>query len=79
MPVTLPEDQYGAWLSGGAGKEILVPFSAKKMNAWAISPCVNSPKNDDKSDLTRRESSLEDKAKSRGTGRSQVKVATRAN
>jgi hypothetical protein len=28
MPVILPEEHHEAWLSGEAGKEILVPFPA---------------------------------------------------
>jgi putative SOS response-associated peptidase YedK len=47
MPVILPEVHHGAWLSGEAGKEILVPFSADRMKAWPVSGRVNSPKNDD--------------------------------
>jgi len=47
MPVILPEERYDTWLSGEAGKEILVPFPADRMKAWAISPQVNSPRNND--------------------------------
>jgi putative SOS response-associated peptidase YedK len=47
MPVILLEDRQGAWLAGEAGKEILTPFPANRMKAWAISPRVNSPKNND--------------------------------
>jgi putative SOS response-associated peptidase YedK len=47
MPVILPEDKLDAWLSGEAGKEILVPFPSDQMTVWPISPRVNSPKNDD--------------------------------
>ena len=47
MPVILPEEYHEAWLSGEAGKEILVPFPADRMRAWPISPRINSPKNDD--------------------------------
>ena len=35
------------WLSGEAGKEILVPFPADRMKAWPVSARVNSPKNND--------------------------------
>jgi pimeloyl-ACP methyl ester carboxylesterase len=35
------------WLSAEAGKEVVTPFPAQKMNAWAISPRVNSPRNND--------------------------------
>ena len=47
MPVILPEEHHDAWLSGEAGKEILVPFPADRMKAWPISARVNSPKNND--------------------------------
>jgi putative SOS response-associated peptidase YedK len=47
MPVILTEEHHDAWLSGEAGKEILVPFPADRMNAWPISPRVNSPRNND--------------------------------
>jgi putative SOS response-associated peptidase YedK len=47
MPVILPEEHHEAWLSGEAGKEILVPFPAERMKAWPISPRVNSPINND--------------------------------
>ena len=47
MPVILPEEHHESWLSGDAGKEILVPYPAERMKAWPISARVNSPKNDD--------------------------------
>jgi putative SOS response-associated peptidase YedK len=47
MPVILPEGHHDAWLSGEAGKEILVPYPADRMRVWPISPRVNSPKNND--------------------------------
>jgi len=47
MPVILPEEHHDAWLSGEAGKEVLVPFPADRMKAWPISSRVNSPKNND--------------------------------
>jgi putative SOS response-associated peptidase YedK len=47
MPVILPEEHHDAWLSGEAGKEILVPFPANRTKAWPISSRVNSPKNND--------------------------------
>jgi hypothetical protein len=46
-PVILPDEYHDAWLSGEAGKDILVPFSADRMKAWPISARVNSPKNND--------------------------------
>ena len=47
MPVVLPEEHHDSWLSGEAGKEVLVPFPADRMKAWPISVRVNAPKNDD--------------------------------
>jgi putative SOS response-associated peptidase YedK len=47
MPVILPEEHHDAWLSGEAGKEVLVPYPADRMKAWPISSRVNSPKNND--------------------------------
>jgi putative SOS response-associated peptidase YedK len=47
MPVILPEEHHDSWLSGKAGKEVLVPFPADRMRAWPISARVNTPKNDD--------------------------------
>ena len=47
MPVILPKEHHDAWLSGEAGKEVLVPYPADRMKAWPISPRVNGPKNND--------------------------------
>jgi putative SOS response-associated peptidase YedK len=47
MPVILPEERLDSWLSGEAGKEILVPFPADRIKAWPVSSRVNSPQNDD--------------------------------
>jgi putative SOS response-associated peptidase YedK len=47
MPVILPEEHHEAWLSGEAGKEVLVPYPGHRMKAWPVSARVNSPKNDD--------------------------------
>jgi putative SOS response-associated peptidase YedK len=47
MPVILPEEHHDTWLSGEAGKEVLVPYPANLMKAWPISPRVNTPKNND--------------------------------
>jgi putative SOS response-associated peptidase YedK len=47
MPVILPEERHEAWLSGEAGKDILIPFPADRMKAWPISPRVNKPQNND--------------------------------
>jgi len=51
MPVILPEQAYPAWLETGEGDtkgltELLVPYSAQEMQAYPVSPLVNSPKND---------------------------------
>jgi hypothetical protein len=43
MPVILPEERLDSWLSGEAGKEILVPVPADQMKAWPFSARVNSP------------------------------------
>jgi len=47
MPVSLREEHHDSWLSGEAGKEVLVPYPADRMKAWPINSRVNSPKNDD--------------------------------
>jgi putative SOS response-associated peptidase YedK len=47
MPVILPPEAHSAWLSGEAGKEILVPYPSDRMKNWPISTRVNSPKNND--------------------------------
>ena len=41
------EEQHDAWLSGEAGKEILIPLPADRMKAWPIIPRVNKPENND--------------------------------
>jgi putative SOS response-associated peptidase YedK len=45
--VILPEDKLDAWLSGEAGKKILVPYPADQMAVGPINPRVSCPKNDD--------------------------------
>jgi putative SOS response-associated peptidase YedK len=47
MPVILPEEHHDSWLTGEAGKEILIPFPADRMKAWPIDARVNSPRNND--------------------------------
>jgi putative SOS response-associated peptidase YedK len=37
MPVILPESRLDDWLSGEAGKEILVPYPEDEMTVWPIS------------------------------------------
>ena len=44
MPVILPEEHHDDWLTGEAGKEILVPYPADRMKAWPIGARVSSPK-----------------------------------
>lgn len=50
MPVILPKEAYAAWL-GQADKEggvvdLLRPFPESEMEAWRVSPAVNSQQND---------------------------------
>jgi hypothetical protein len=45
----LSEEDHDAWPAGEAGKDILVPFPAEKTKAWAITPRVNSLRNNDRS------------------------------
>jgi putative SOS response-associated peptidase YedK len=52
MLVILPEKHHEAWLSGEAGKEILVPFPAEQRTAWPIGLRVNIPANNDPGILT---------------------------
>jgi putative SOS response-associated peptidase YedK len=40
MPVILPEERHEAWLSGKAGKEVLVPFLADRMKTSPVSSRV---------------------------------------
>jgi hypothetical protein len=47
MPVILQEEHHDAWLSGEAGKEVLVPFPADRMKAWPFSARVNRTKDND--------------------------------
>jgi hypothetical protein len=42
ISVILPEEHHEAWLSGEAGKEVLVPYPADRMKAWPTSARVNS-------------------------------------
>jgi putative SOS response-associated peptidase YedK len=47
MPVILPPETHERWLTGEAGKEILLPFPAKAMKIRAVSSRVNKPENND--------------------------------
>jgi len=42
MPVLLRPDQFGAWLDGSAGKEMLVPAAEDMLRKWPVSQRVNS-------------------------------------
>jgi putative SOS response-associated peptidase YedK len=51
MPVILPEQAYPIWLESGEADPqklagLLLPYSAGEMQAYPVSPLVNSPKND---------------------------------
>jgi len=51
MPVILPRDAEAAWLDRAIEAPerllpLLIPYSAKDMDAYAVSPAVNSPRND---------------------------------
>jgi putative SOS response-associated peptidase YedK len=43
----LASDNHDSWLTGNAGKEILVPYPPELMTDWPISTRVNSPRNND--------------------------------
>jgi putative SOS response-associated peptidase YedK len=51
MPVILAPDDYARWLDPQQPVEelqsLLAPFAAEAMEAWPVSPLVNSPANDD--------------------------------
>ena len=47
MPVILPPETHERWLTGEAGKEILLPFPAEAMKIRAVSSRVNKPENND--------------------------------
>lgn len=51
MPVILPRDAEAAWLDGSLEAPerllpLLVPYSAKEMDAYTVSLAVNNPRND---------------------------------
>lgn len=50
MPVILPEESYDRWLDAGAPtralKDLLAPYPARRMDAYAVSTYVNSPRNE---------------------------------
>ena len=51
MPVILPEEAYSTWLESAEADPqrlagLLKPYPAEQMQAYPVSPLVNSPKND---------------------------------
>lgn len=53
MPLILPEDAYDLWLSPNTDPDSLqtlfLPYPEEEMEAYPVSPLVNSPQNDDSS------------------------------
>lgn len=47
MPVILPRDSYEGWLSGSAGKEMLISCPEDQLKVQPVSTHVNNPRNDD--------------------------------
>jgi putative SOS response-associated peptidase YedK len=47
MPVILPPEIHDRWLTGEAGREILLPFPAEAIKKGAVSRRVNKPENND--------------------------------
>ena len=47
MPVLLQPDQFDAWLSGKAGKEMLVPAPETMLQKWPVSSRVSSSRASD--------------------------------
>ena len=47
MPVILPPETNERWLTGEAGKEILLPYPAEAMKIRAVSSRINKPENND--------------------------------
>jgi putative SOS response-associated peptidase YedK len=49
MPVILAPEDFERWLAAGQehGRELLKPFRAALLEAFLVSPRVNSPNNDD--------------------------------
>jgi putative SOS response-associated peptidase YedK len=46
MPVIIAPDDRERWLKGPKPEELLKPYPADQMTMWAVSPKLNSPKND---------------------------------
>lgn len=56
MPVILRPEHFDSWLKGGdIPPTLFEPFPAEEMEAFPVSPTVNSPKNDDPALLKRTE------------------------
>ncbi|WP_425349693.1 SOS response-associated peptidase family protein [Pseudorhodoplanes sinuspersici] len=50
MPVILDPNDYDRWLGTDSDpRDLLRPYSSKKMEAWPVSTRVNSPANNDPS------------------------------
>ena len=47
MPVFLKPEDFGAWLDGSAGPELLKPACEELLHAWPVSKRVNRPGNDE--------------------------------
>jgi len=46
MPVIIDPDDRERWLKGPNPQELLKPYPSDEMTMWAVSPKLNSPKND---------------------------------
>jgi putative SOS response-associated peptidase YedK len=41
MPVVLEHENVAPWLSGDAGRELLIPAAEEKLTSWPVSTRVN--------------------------------------
>jgi hypothetical protein len=46
MPVIIAPNDRERWLKGPNPRELLKPYPSEEMTMWAVSPKLNSPKND---------------------------------
>jgi putative SOS response-associated peptidase YedK len=46
MPVFLKPENFGTWLDGSAGPELLKPANENLLQVWPVSKRVNRPGND---------------------------------
>ncbi len=46
MPVIIAPEDRERWLKGPNPQELLKPYPSEEMTMWAVSPKLNSPKND---------------------------------